>query len=244
METISVLDFSNFVLGRMSPSRGLWVRFRQLQSTWGDRHDGGVEPVTGLPRTLLDLLVLDSPGDNADSRYREESLWSWFGQIGDALWEGQLWDCYRYAGILAIRHQRALIVQKHGIDQAAPSIRLLTDTEKVPPTDIVLFRLLSSLNAMLNERFHLGRHSLLQLQHLALYPLFYASLQVSALKATGRAWRDDLMRMREQVLDLNPGATKHTLILFQILDEAWQSGRDGFDADDAARRRGVEITII
>jgi hypothetical protein len=247
METISVLDFPNFVLGRVSPSRGLWKRFRYLQSSWDDRYDGGVEPVTGLPRTMLDLLAPDPMDNEEEVNRREEQLWNWVGQTSSSLWACQLWECYRYAGILAIRHQRSLLYRNlHPRAGTNLSLHVQTnpDAATVPGTDIVLFRLLSSLNAVLNERYCSGSHTSLQVHHLALYPLVYASLQVSALKTTKHPWREDLKRMREQIMALDPVAQKHTLLLFEILDEAWNSGSDGFDADEAARRREVEITII
>lgn len=247
METISVLDFPNFVLGRVSPSRGLWNRFRKLQSSWDDRYDGGVEPVTGLPRTMLDLLAFNPLDINEITDQCEEKLWNWNGQTSASLWVCQLWDCYRYAGILAIRHQRSL---SYRISQSGRGLnislhpQLNVGTGTVPSTEIILFRLLSSLNAVLNERYCTGSHPSLQVQHLALYPLVYASLQVSALKATKHPWREDLIRMREQIVALEPGTQGHLLQLFDILDEAWNSGYDGFDADGAARHRELEITII
>jgi hypothetical protein len=243
IETISVLDFPNFVLGRVSPSRGLWKRFRQLQNNWDDRYNGGIEPVTGLPRTLLDHLAPELEETEADTHEREHLLWHWIGQTSSSLWKGQLWDCYRYAGILAIRHQRSLLHRKA---LASSGLQPLpnADVTEGPPTDIVLFRLLCSLNAVLNERYHSGSHASLQVQHLALYPLVYGSLQISALKATEHPWREDLKRMRDQVIALEPVAQKHTLLLFKILDEAWEAGFDGFDADEAARRHEAELTLI
>ena len=245
METISVLDFPNFVLGRMSPSRGLWVRFRKLQATWDHRYDGGVEPVTGLPRTLLDLLTSDPLENDDNSQTREELLWNWFGETGAELWQCQLWDCYKYAGILAIRHQRALELRTLGAAGDCPNTSVASSwTSQVPGSDVILFRLLSCLSAILNERYYTGRPGSLQLQHLALFPLVYGSLQVSVLKATKYPWRDELDRMRSQIIALDSGSKKHTVILFEILDEAWDLGLDGFNADNAAKRHEVEITII
>jgi hypothetical protein len=97
IETISLLDMPTVVIGRTKPSRGLWRRFRELQTTWDDSFDGYVESTTGIPRSLLDLIA-----DPIDYGYEsvEKELANWSAPIGVALGEYLLWDCYRHAGIL------------------------------------------------------------------------------------------------------------------------------------------------
>lgn len=233
IENMSILDMPLFVLGRSTASRGLWPRFRELQSAWDGPSDGGVEPITGLPRTLLDLLSSTWHNHDEDKR-GEELLWDWSGQIGSALWECHLWDCYKYAGILAIRHRQSLEAPSPPRRNAGMST---SPGGRVPSTDLILFRLFSCLSAVLNEK-NWEASGPPQAQHLALFPL------VAAQRRMNDPWREDLQRMRRQILALDTGSKKHTLILFGILDEAWESGSDGFDADAAARRHEVEITII
>jgi hypothetical protein len=50
--------------------------------------------------------------------------------------------------------------------------------------------------------------------------------------------------MRQQIVALWGGSSAQNKALDEILDDAWAKGSDGYDLDDAARRRGVEITLI
>lgn len=248
---MSILDFPNFVLGRVSPSRGLWKRFRGLQKSWSDFRSStgggsGVNSITGLPHTLLDVMALEQSETLDESQRQEQQLWSWPGQIGATFWECQLWDSYRYAGILAARHQHSLRSHTHHNETTHSGQPACTDKDTtVPTTDILLYRLLSCLDAMFNEKKRAIGPTCLQLQHLALFPIFHASLQVETLRKMAKYhWREGLLDMRDQILGLEAGGKKHTLILLEILDKAWAVGKDGFDADNAAKEYGVEITLI
>jgi hypothetical protein len=142
-----------------------------------------------------------------------------------------LWESYRNARILSIRHERQLR-SPHATNLSPDAV----------PTEVIVFRLLSSLNAILSDaNWPHGRA--LQAQHVALYPLVYASIQITTLQNRPE-WREDVRRMRAQIISLEHTASKNNKTLFAILDEAEQSGADGYDLDQAARRHGVEITII
>ncbi|CAG9981331.1 unnamed protein product [Clonostachys byssicola] len=229
LETICLLDISAIVLGREYPSRGLWAKFRELQATWDNRFDGQTGACTGLPRTLLDILAKLADHQDGDILGRE--LESWVGPTSDDLCEHQLWESYRYAAMLEVRHRQY---------RRSASYRLrATDNAS---TEQTLFRLLSCLGAVLNDKNWEGTQKL-QVQHVALYPLVYASMQVSVLKVRP-AWHQHLQNMRIKVRQMANGPSRDIKMLFAILDEAWEKGVDGFDLDEAARRRGAEISII
>lgn len=236
VEIICVLDIPIFFLGRISPSRGLWGEFRGVQSTWSEGQLHGVEPISGLPRSLLDIISRC----HDDSGNAERELWQWPGEVSQWFHDCHLWDCYRFACILSIRRQHLQNLCGHSMD-AESSERINTETN-VPETSLVLFRLLSCLSALLDESE--GQQARpFQIQRLALFPIVQASLQVSLLKAQVE-WREALKRMRDRILALDRGPTHQTVLLFEILDEAWESGSDEFDAVGAARRRGGEFTIF
>ena len=91
LEVMGVMDMPCLALGRQRPPIGIWRRFCQPT---GPRH--GIELVTGLPRSLLDLLA----GIGFDTT--EQSFWDWPGEAGNFL-QHYLWEAYRLAGILTIR---------------------------------------------------------------------------------------------------------------------------------------------
>ena len=236
VEIICVLDIPIFFLGRISSSRGLWEEFRGVQSTWSDGQLDGVEQISGLPRALLDIIARC----HNDFEDVERDLWQWPGEVSGWFHDCHLWDCYRFACMLGIRRQRLQDSCKYSTE-VKPSESINTGTN-FPESRLVLFRLLSCLGALLNECE--GRQARpFQIQRLALFPLVQASLQISLLKAQPR-WRVALKCMRDKVLALDRGPTHQTVLLFEILDEAWESGSDKFDAAGAARRRGAEFTIF
>lgn len=56
VETLGVMDLPTFVIGRQPLSRGVWQRYRKCQPVSQQERKGGIEPVSGVPRSLLDLF--------------------------------------------------------------------------------------------------------------------------------------------------------------------------------------------
>ncbi|KPM45193.1 hypothetical protein AK830_g1360 [Neonectria ditissima] len=79
LEVMGVMDLPNLVLGRLTPCLGIWKRLRRAQATWGGENMGGIEIVTGLPRSLLDILAF------SDEPTVEQDLWLWEGVEGSLL---------------------------------------------------------------------------------------------------------------------------------------------------------------
>lgn len=102
LESLGVMDLPSFVLGRNSPTIGIWKSFRIAQGSWNQGRLDGVEPVTGIPRSLLDIFaaVAEEPGDDIALRF-----WSWQDGGGDTT-QCRLWDCWRLSGILDVRRRR------------------------------------------------------------------------------------------------------------------------------------------
>ncbi|RMJ10743.1 hypothetical protein BHE90_005311 [Fusarium euwallaceae] len=100
--SLGVMDLPSFVLGRNTPTIGIWKSFRNAQDSWEQGRLDGVEPVTGVPRSLLDVFaaVADEPGNGIALRF-----WSWQDGGGYHA-QRQLWDCWRLSGILDVRRRR------------------------------------------------------------------------------------------------------------------------------------------
>ncbi|KAK5046106.1 hypothetical protein LTR84_008563 [Exophiala bonariae] len=98
VETLSLFDLPVFVLGRTTPPRQIWSRYRsgKLIAKAAQHESDSIEGVSGLPKTLIDLLAEENSLESA------EKLWHWTGYAGSPL-QCQLWEAYRFAGILDIR---------------------------------------------------------------------------------------------------------------------------------------------
>lgn len=92
---MAFFDLPSFVVNRQTPRLDIWTAFRpRLMRAAGA--DEVVEEVSGLPRSLLDVFArLGEPGC-------EDRFWRWPGCEG-RMSQVQMWEAYRYAGILKHR---------------------------------------------------------------------------------------------------------------------------------------------
>lgn len=102
LESLGAMDLPSFVLSRKSPTIGIWRNFRNAQDSWKQGRLDGVEPVTGVPRSLLDIFaaMAGEPGNDIALRF-----WSWQRDGGDPA-QRYLWDFWRFSGILDVRQRR------------------------------------------------------------------------------------------------------------------------------------------
>lgn len=81
VQTLGIMDLPTFVIGRQPLSPGIWQRYRQLQLVSQQGWTGGIEPVSGVPRSLLDLfsrIEIEEPNLDIDFQL-------WPGESGDYL---------------------------------------------------------------------------------------------------------------------------------------------------------------
>lgn len=221
---MGIMDLRSVVLGRTTAHLGFWRRFRKAQRHWLNCKEDGVEPVSGLPRLLLDIFArIDEPGC-------ELELWLWPGEVGEFV-QSHLWDSWRFAGMLD--HRRRWRGKLADMRDPPPGVVL-------PSTEQLVFRLMSCLEAV-----HLGLeqpeygHSLVG--NSTLYPFVMASLEFKVLDDHPQ-WRVDLKRFRDKILSWDPSL--NAKILFETLEEAEMSGDASFDADAAMRAHGAEIALF
>jgi hypothetical protein len=235
LEVMGIMDMPSFVIGRAKDSIGIWKRLRVSQETWAAGRAGGIEVVTGLPRSLLDIFagMLDN-----DKDYTERKFLEWPGEIGNYL-QCHLWECCRLSGVLELRRRqrrrRLKAKRPPAIDGLAPP----PDNEQ-PPSELVMCRLMAAMDALYGAA-GLPRNSHLLVQNGMIYPLFTASLEVAQLrvhpewKATLREiWRD-FGRRDEFSL---------TNATFALVEDCWAESFDYCDVDDAARQRNLEVALF
>lgn len=233
LEVMGVMDISSMSIGRIGPPIGIWRLLRKLQDALKDGRVPGVEVVSGLPRSLLDIFA--SLLDN-DDEYTESRLWSWPGEIGEYL-QCHLWDGWRLSGILEVRRRRRMERKRRrpGGSSDKPGA-----SHAAPGSDVILCRLMASMDA-LNRSFELPQNEHLLVYNALIYPLVMASLEVELLKGHIE-WRRTLHDVR--MTFLRRDSIKLVKATFDLLDEAWQHGTSDFDIHEAARSKGMEIAVF
>lgn len=229
LEVMGVMDIPSMVIGRVGPPVGIWKLMRNLQDGQKGGRVDGIEVVSGLPRSLLDIFasILEN-----DVEFTESRLWAWPGEIGEYL-QCHLWDCWRYSGILDVRRRTRM--RQSG--QAVPSTPAQA---AAPASELVLCRLIASMDA-LNRSFELPQNEHLLCHNGMMYPLVTASLEVELLKRHPY-WRRTLIEVRQAFLRRD--SFKLVKVTFNLLDEVWASGSSNYDIDHAAKIKGIEIAIF
>ncbi|KAL5355112.1 hypothetical protein BJX96DRAFT_2026 [Aspergillus floccosus] len=226
LEVMGVMDLPTFAIGRQNPSLGFWKAYctiRQKQSP----DDDGVEVMSGIPRSLIDIFSRIEEGGAT-----EEDFWNWPGCKG-TLTQHQLWEAYRMAGILTVRHGQ--------LHQGPPTARPQAPRNpRIPETGILVPRILSCLDAICRASVEPdGKDSLiLNAIH---YPVFVAGLQ-SKIINTDPAYKHVIRRcffLRRNHSEIGVDGN----LLLELLEECWQNPAGDTDVHALARSRGVELGL-
>ncbi|KAF3386863.1 hypothetical protein F1880_000799 [Penicillium rolfsii] len=218
LEVMGVMDIPCLAIGRQLPSIGIWRRFCQ---PIGPRH--GIEPVTGLPRSLLDLLA----GIGLDAT--EQSFWDWPGETGNFL-QCYLWEAYRLAGILSIRQSERLRKPLSDSPQSLPTMR-----QPCPVASSVLVaRIIANVDALRLGCLERPNEDPF-IKNSILFPLVVAGLEVDVMCQYPQ-WQQIIRRS-------SPGSRQDTILL-DILEEVWVLGDSTLDVNALARARDVEMGLL
>ncbi|KAM0524968.1 hypothetical protein ACHAPS_004894 [Verticillium nonalfalfae] len=222
LEVMGVMDLPNIVLGRSNPSIGIWKRLRETQDAWPTGRVGGVEVVSGVPRSLLDIFagLLDN-----DPEYTERKFSRWPGHVGNYL-QCHLWSSWRLAGILEVRRRQKL--------------KIRSECDHQPSTEIVLCQLMADMDALYRASL-IPRNGHLLVKNALAYPLMTAGLEVGLLRQH-REWKDTIDEIREHFMQRDD--FNLIKVTFELVEEAWVDGSDYFDVGAAARRREVEVALF
>lgn len=227
IEVMGVMDLPTFVIGRKNPSLGIWKQYRESQITLENIQENGIEPMSGIPRSLLDIFA-DIYDPHVDKRF-----WLWPGEQGEIL-QHHLWESFRFAGILI--SQRLQLRPHQNLAQDGP---LLPDIV-LPSHQILVSRLLSALHAV-----HLGLQSPMRegllIANALQYPMMAFGLIAYATESN------------QQLIDVFEGMTgfyfnaaesRNVVALLDLLQQAKARGRNGFDLDAATERMDMEIAVF
>ncbi|CAF3528977.1 unnamed protein product [Fusarium graminearum] len=230
LEVLGVMDMPSMVIGRAGPPIGVWKLLRRLQEDTQDGRADGIEVVSGVPRSLLDIFagIVDH-----DPEYTESRFWSWPGDIGESL-QIHYWDSWKLAGILEVRRRQRMNRKARGIPERDD------DTPKnYPSTEIVMCRLIASIDALL-KAYEEPRNQHLLVHNGLTYPVLNAGLEVPLLKLHPK-WKRTMDDVKESFVTDTVDLLK---VMFELIDAAWEDGTSTFDIEKVARERNIELAIF
>ncbi|KAG5932073.1 hypothetical protein E4U53_001494 [Claviceps sorghi] len=246
IEVMAYLDLPGFAVGRLNPSLGVWRQHcREPAYLCRPPQLDSVEFVSGLPRSLLDLLsAIDG------TEISEEDLWDWPGAPG-SLTQCHLWEAYRLAAILSLRNPRLYTpTQTTGdlLSSSSPSVdgssQASSGSNKAVPasTDVVATRIISHIDAIACAYVvpDSVRDSLLF--NAIDYPLFVAGMEADVMNA-----KPELKTAIKKCFAVRAEAFKYPsrgMILLEIMEEWWTCARGDRTINDLAASRGLELGIL
>lgn len=228
LEVMGVMDLPCFSVGRQTPppavSRqipciGIWRWYCQPAAP-----RLGVEPVSGLPRTLLDIFA----GIGIDTT--EQHFVDWSGEPGSFL-QYYLWEAHRLAGILSLRrHIRAV-----RNDGDACEVSNLQEPNTCPADATILVgRILANLDALRLASAERPTEDVF-IQNAVIYPTFVAGLEVTVF-CKNPDWQNTIRKC--------VSGSRQDEILLDLLQEMWRREDPNLSVDDLARERGFEMGLL
>ncbi|KAG6068453.1 hypothetical protein E4U32_000606 [Claviceps aff. humidiphila group G2b] len=245
IEVLGYLDLPGFAVGRQNPSIGVWRRHcREPGYLCRPPQVDSVEFVSGLPRSLLDLL---SAIDGME--ITEEDLWDWPGSPG-SLTQCHLWEAYRLAGIISLRHPQLYTpIQISDPSPSSPSegdgsSQASSGSRRAVPTatDVVVTRIISHVDAITRAYVGSDGHRDSLLFNAIDYPLFVAGIEADVMNA-----RPELKDAIKNCFAVRQEAFKYPsrgTALLDMMGEWWTCSRDGRSINDLATSRGLELGLL
>ncbi|KAJ5338230.1 hypothetical protein N7452_004958 [Penicillium brevicompactum] len=216
LEVMGVMDLHCSAVGRQSPHIGIWRRYCQLATP---RH--GVEPVSGLPRTLLDIFA----GIGIETT--EQTFWDWPGEPGSFL-QCYLWEAHRLAGILTLRRDKAHVPLPESISAWRQPAKCPADTT------VLVARILASIDALRLASIERPLEDA-YIRNAIILPVFIAGLEIDVL-CRKPEW--------QQMIRTSLRTSHQCEILLGLLEEIWQRADPSLSVHDLARQRGIEMGLL
>ncbi|KAK9852402.1 hypothetical protein MYU51_008133 [Penicillium brevicompactum] len=216
LEVMGVMDLHCSAVGRQSPHIGIWRRYCQLATP---RH--GVEPVSGLPRTLLDIFA----GIGIETT--EQTFWDWPGEPGSFL-QCYLWEAHRLAGILTLRRDKAHVPLPESISAWRQPAKCPADTT------VLVARILASIDALRLASIERPLEDA-YIRNAIILPVFIAGLEIYVL-CRKPEW--------QQMIRTSLRTSHQCEILLSLLEEIWQRADPSLSVHDLARQRGIEMGLL
>lgn len=200
---IGILDLPAYILGRQTDNLHIWYNHCRFQS--------GIEEVTGVPYSLVDLLSSVMEPDI------EDRLLQWPGEPGEPT-QCKTWNAIRYAGIITAKDYQAdrALIQEQNSDP-------LLENQSLPllGRDASLVSAVRNIILILHElKVELGDECS-SLWYSLLYPLVAAGSQPWALSASDKDFISEcLSEMACGSLDSEP----YYKGVATVLHELWVNG--------------------
>ncbi|KAI6764487.1 hypothetical protein HG530_008276 [Fusarium avenaceum] len=224
LRVIGVMDLPGLVFGRRTPIIGLWRRLREAELASPNGLAGGVDTLTGMPRSLLDILAY------TDHRTAQFTLWNWHGETGDSL-QAQLWDAWRYAGIL---YRNRMIYKEQSL---GGNIHKQVTAEGLPSTKYLIWRLIASLDVLRLALDHPTSKGVLY-GNSSFWPYTTARCEFGLLRENPelKVKLDELYTTLIRVYKPKQGEFAQAKI-----QEAWDRGDTAFDLDGVMYGMNIEL---
>ncbi|KAF4966918.1 hypothetical protein FSARC_5451 [Fusarium sarcochroum] len=227
LEVMGVMDLPALVFGRTTPCLHFWSRLRRTQRRWNTEVVAGVETMSGLPRSLLDIIA------STDDHEAQYNFWTWHGQMGEYL-QAQLWDTWRYAGILDRRRRLGLTPEDQRRCGGSKHV------EGMPSTEHLLWRLVAGLDAL---RLGLEQpdSAHLLIGNATFWPWLVARCEFGLLRRKPE-WKITLDKLFEMLL--KSYKPQHIHVAQDMIQEAWETGDETFDLHATSLLLGVELAAF
>jgi hypothetical protein len=236
VEIMGVMDIENLVLGRQIPTSSIWLQYRSGILHF-DAGEDAVEPMSGLPKSLIDILATDTKDSNA----AEQMLLLWPGFPGSPL-QCQLWEAFRFAAMLDLRNRSCLAGEANSNTSMNARISpcgLFT----FPSTDTLIARILSSLNALFGATTKGEPGPERSVMNSILYPLLHTYIQVMSLNSQER-WREMVEQWFQ--LTISKSSSMNTRHAKEVADEVCRNRMLSMSStpDGVARSHEWEIALF
>lgn len=244
IEVLGYLDLPGFAVGRQNPSIGVWrLHCREPGYICRPPRLDSVEFVSGLPRSLLDLLsAIDA------KEISEEDLWDWPGAPG-SLTQCHLWEAYRLAAVLSLRNPR-LYTRIQGSNQPSPpsfdgSSQASSGSRRATPapTVVIVTRVIGHIDAITRAYLAPDAHRDSLLFNAIDYPLIVAGIEADVMndKPELKEAIKSCFAVREEVFRFPSRGAQ----LLSLMEEWWTHyARDEITIDDLATSRGLELGLL
>ncbi|KAJ6104531.1 hypothetical protein N7523_010851 [Penicillium sp. IBT 18751x] len=219
LEVMGVMDLPCFAVGRQTPCIGIWRKYCRPAAP-----RQGIEPVTGLPRSLVDLF------SGIGLETTEQSFWDWPGEAGSFL-QCYLWEAHRLAGILTIRNHARTSRQNREL--SGLSAWRQSSTCPVDAT-VLVSRILANLDALRLACVERPAEDIF-INNAVLYPYFVAGLEVEVMNHHPR-WQD--------VIRKRASASRQDEILLGLLEEVWRRNEPTLDVNTLAQSKDLEMGLL
>ncbi|RAK95302.1 Zn(II)2Cys6 transcription factor [Aspergillus ibericus CBS 121593] len=232
LEVMGIMDLPTFAIGRQCPYLGFWRRYCRNRSTADLSEVYDVEVVSGLPRSLVDIFSCVGEGAT------EEDFWNWPGAEG-TFSQCQLWEAYRLAGMLVVRHGTLRLP----LDITVPTAQLTQSQNRLglPTTAVIITRLLSCIDAVWRVSLEAEAKEKFTINAIP-YPVFVAGLQTAVLdKNPGLR---EFVRKILAVTGEGPFWNRQYRLLLNLLEEYWTYPSDTVSIHELAQLKEIEVGLF